>query len=135
MPNHRINCSFFALALALAVFFSSGCGSESGDVSVTGKVTYKGQPLPSASLSFYPTDGSAVMATVVNGEYEAKLPAGDYRVTVTQGAPMLPAGWKDGDPIPKQAIVLPPNFESRVNTPLTATVAADQSAPVDFAME
>src|SRR5205807_7981047 len=43
-----------SLALLLAV---SGCNS-SGLVSATGKLTYKGQPVPSTRVYFQPEDGS-----------------------------------------------------------------------------
>jgi hypothetical protein len=43
-----------SLALLLAV---SGCNS-SGLVSATGRLTYKGQPVPSTRVYFHPEDGS-----------------------------------------------------------------------------
>ncbi len=42
-----------ALVLLAAV---SGCGS--GRVKVTGRVTYKGEPVPSTEVYFQPDDGS-----------------------------------------------------------------------------
>jgi len=134
MSSLRFNTSVFALPLAIVVVV--GCGNDTGEVSVTGSVTFKGRPLPSASLAFYPSDGSVAMANIVDGEYEAKLAPGAYRVTVTLGAPVLPPGWKDGDPVPQQGIELPPAYGSRVNTPLTATVTADGRAQtIDFEMK
>jgi hypothetical protein len=47
----------------------------------------------------------------------------------------LPAGYKEGDPIPRPKLVLPPEYSTRARSKLTATVAADQSAPIDFKLE
>ena len=46
------------LWLALVVVSSfAGCGNEHGLVSVTGRVTYKGEPLTSGDISFVPEEG------------------------------------------------------------------------------
>jgi hypothetical protein len=50
--NRRHRCPFAALALILAV---SGCNS-SGLVEVSGRLTYKGQPVPSTYVIFQPED-------------------------------------------------------------------------------
>jgi hypothetical protein len=44
-----------ALALLLA---ASGCGSSSGLVPASGKLTYHGEPVPSTQVTFQPDDGS-----------------------------------------------------------------------------
>ena len=54
MMNTRTNCLVAALAVFLGV---SGCNG-SGLVSASGKVTYKGQPVPSTLVIFMPEDGS-----------------------------------------------------------------------------
>jgi hypothetical protein len=121
------------IALALiALTLSVGCAEESGLVSVSGQVLYEGEPLSNAALMFYPDGGRAVTAPVDEGEYSVELPPGEYRVTVTLGAE-LPAGWKEGDPVPPSTRELPPQFSSRVDTPLTASVSAGAGEQtVDF---
>jgi hypothetical protein len=52
--NARPRWLFPALALLLTL---SGCG-RSGLVRVTGKLTHKGQPVPSTLVTFQPEDGS-----------------------------------------------------------------------------
>ena len=119
------------IALALSVVTIAGC-SKSAGTSVSGHVTYKGNPVSSASLIFYPGTGRAI-TTVVDpeGNYAANLPAGDYTATVTLSV-NLPPGWKEGDPIPPAKVVLPPQYTKRTQTPLKATIAPGSAQTVDF---
>jgi hypothetical protein len=66
---------------------------------VIGKVTFKGQPLAAGTIKFTSADGKTVISGKIaaDGSYAiAKLPVGDYRVSVTSKKPVLPA--KYGDP-------------------------------------
>ncbi len=86
-----------ALLLAPALFCVIGCSSDDGlgtRYSVTGKVTYKGEPVPKARISFVPkgqqggkqgasgeiVDGSFSLSTLAPGD--GALP-GEYFVTVS----------------------------------------------------
>jgi hypothetical protein len=44
--------------LATAVVLTGLCGCGDGRVTVTGRVTYKGEPVPSTEVYFQPDDGS-----------------------------------------------------------------------------
>ena len=120
-----------SLAVALLSVALAGC-SKSAGTPVKGRVSYKGSPISGASLIFYPATGRA-MTTVVDadGNYATNLPAGDYTATVTLSVE-LPAGWKEGQPIPPAKITLPPQYTKRTQTPLKASIAAGSVQSVDF---
>lgn len=121
------------LVLALAALgLTIGCAEDSNTVSLSGRVLYEGQPLSNAALMFYRAEGRPVTAPLSDGQYSVELPPGEYRVTVTLGAE-LPAGWKEGDPVPSATRELPPQFSSRLDTPLTASVSPDgENQTADF---
>lgn len=109
-----------------------GCADSDGNVAVHGDVTIKDQPLPGGALTFFPASGRPTVVTVAEtGQYETRLAPGQYRVTVRVNVE-LPPGYKDGDPLPPPEVDVPSRYSSRSRTPLTATVAADQSEPIDF---
>jgi hypothetical protein len=61
----------------------AGCGVRTGHV--TGKVTYKGNPLPAGWLQFRPADPAQNAVSVPlkeDGSFEADLPAGEVTVTI-----------------------------------------------------
>jgi hypothetical protein len=117
-----------------ALVFALGCGDDSNTVSVSGQVSHQGERLSNAALMFFPAEGKPLTAPITDGEYSLELPPGEYRVTVTLGAE-LPPGWKEGDPVPPATRKLPPQFSSRLDTPLKATVSADGgSQTADFTL-
>jgi len=68
-----------------------GCGNSSGLVPATGKVTYRGQPLAGATVTFVPTQGTpAIGVTDDNGEFSvntrelAGVAPGRYTVGITK---------------------------------------------------
>lgn len=122
--------------LALFAFVCvSGCGEANNDPTVQGTVTYAGQLITDGALSFFPTSGRPTTVPLESdGTYTSQLAPGDYRVTVVVSV-RPPAGWKEGDPMPKPAVELPLRYSSRAKTPLRATVAAGQTEPIDFALQ
>jgi hypothetical protein len=121
-------CALAALVATTAI----GCGEPSGGVPVSGHVSYRGEAIASGSVTFFPVKGrpsSSVLSP--SGEYRLNLPPGEYDVAISVGVE-LPAGWKEGDPVPAQKIVLPAEYTTRARSPLTATVSADQDQPIDF---
>jgi hypothetical protein len=56
--------------VALSVAFAGGCGSSSSTVS--GDVTYEGQPVGNGRITFFPADGKGPVAggPIVNGHYK-----------------------------------------------------------------
>jgi hypothetical protein len=72
------------VGLILLIPFLAGCAPAIGKV--TGKVTYKGQPVPGGFVTFRPVDGrqNAVTATLEqDGRYSTvEIPAGEVMVTI-----------------------------------------------------
>jgi hypothetical protein len=121
--------------LFLLLPFVSGCGDASRSVPVGGTVSYRGEPLAGASITFFPASGRPIYAsTSENGAYRAELAPDDYIATV-RFVGKLPPGYKEGDPIPPPKLVLPPQYTTRAKSALRATVAPDQSEPIDFTLE
>src|SRR5438552_10024537 len=57
------------VALAVALALGSGCGGPL--VSATGRVTYKGEPVPSLLVQFWPVDGQRM--SVANTDADGKF--------------------------------------------------------------
>src|SRR6266511_1068749 len=77
--------SHLVLALPLVLALAAGCVNNTNVPSkVSGKVTYKGQPVTAGNLGFYPKEGGVYsIALNADGTYsQAGLPAGDMDVTV-----------------------------------------------------
>lgn len=71
-----------ALLIALSCAAALGCGGD-GSVRVTGKVTFKGAPVPAGKVYFIPKDtGATGFADIKNGTYD----------TGAQGGHGAPAG-------------------------------------------
>jgi len=123
-----------AILVAMLTTRIVGCGRALNDVPVKGRVSYQGQPIAHGALMFFPPHGRAVVApTNEAGEYVVQLAPGQYDVTVNASV-QLPAGWKEGDPVPPQETVLPTLYTTRVKTPLKATVAASGTQSIDFVL-
>jgi hypothetical protein len=84
----------WSVAMASLIVMSPGCGDDSGLATrypVSGKVTYKGEPIKKAVINFVPNDpeGHPAGGTVEDGHYElttltpkdGAIP-GKYKVTV-----------------------------------------------------
>ena len=134
-------CEFFQRsklrALLGALLLLSGCGNGVETAAVSGKASYKGQPLANGSVSFYPQSGHPINATIDSaGRYTAELPVGDYRVTVNAAGIEAPAGMRDGKPgaeLPTPKLVLPAQYSTRAGTTLNLTVTPnDEPQTADF---
>ncbi len=112
-----------------------GCGSSGGNETVRGNVSFRGQPITNGGLTFFPGKGRPVSAAIQSdGQYSVELPPGDYDVVVSLGFEK-PPGWKEGDPLPPQKIVLPVQYTVRAKTTLKATVAPGQAEPINFELK
>lgn len=115
----------FLLALLLAV----GCGGG-GDkpIAVTGKVTFKGEPVTEGTVQFVDdaTGRGAEVELKPDGGYETSLPAGQYKVLVS---PPYLVDNTSGIPNPKYKKVknIPDKFQSTATSGLSAAVSADKS--------
>jgi hypothetical protein len=127
--------SLAGIALLLWLPIAGGCGGSSNTVAVEGKVSYRGEPVTNASITFFPSSGRPVAAALSEaGEYEIDLPPGEYQATINTGL-ALPPGWKEGDPVPPPKIVLPPQFTTQAKTTLSASIMHDGPESVDFDLE
>ncbi len=119
------------ILIVLAPVCILGCKNSSNAIPVHGKVTYRGDALTNAGITFFPTTGRPVAAAAPQGEYSTELPLGDYTVVVNIGSE-LPSGYKEGDPIPPPKILLPTTYTTRAKSTLKAVVKPGQSDPIDF---
>jgi hypothetical protein len=123
------------LFLVLVVVGANGCNKSPGVVAVHGHISYRGNPLTTSAVTFFPTSGGRpVTAAAPKGEYTADLVPGDYTAVVNVGVE-YPAGFKEGDPEPPPKVVLPPEYSTRAQSTLKTTVKAGQSDPIDFELK
>ncbi|MDY0168322.1 MAG: hypothetical protein RBS80_17365 [Thermoguttaceae bacterium] len=90
----RPHCAFAAHGLVLAVAaMTAGCGQNAGErrYDLSGRVTYRGQPVPGGRILFSPdasqgADGPATVADIAGGRYQTRpgrgAVAGPYIVTI-----------------------------------------------------
>ena len=94
-----------------------GCGDPTSGT-VTGNVTYKGEPVFLGTVAFHSDDGRTVSAAISAGKYHAdKVPLGPSKVTVQAHPPspqMTPPPFADnvltGDSAPAALATSPPKF-------------------------
>jgi hypothetical protein len=125
-------CALLLTIAALAV----GCGEGGGDTTtVRGKVTYSGAPVTSGLINFQAAGAKPLGGEIgADGSYEFDLPPGEYTVRIDTPPPM-PAGYKEGDPLPKLAPRQVPEKYSLYDTSgLTVTVGTDSPQQQDFAL-
>jgi hypothetical protein len=121
------------LAASSAIVSAHGCGKSSGTVPVQGHVSYRGQPLENATLTFFPSSGRPVDAAISKGEYATQLVPGDYTSVVSIALEMPPGyGRTHWNQLPLQKFVLPDEYTTCKKSKLKATVIATQSEPVNF---
>jgi hypothetical protein len=120
--------------MAIALIAIAGCGPQSDVVALSGSVSTQSRPVVNGTVQFFPSQGRPAVATIDDlGRFSIELAPGDYQVTVNASA-KLPPGWKEGDPVPQQEMVIPAQYTTRVRTPLKVTVAAGQNDPIDFVL-
>lgn len=93
-----------AILLSIGLVLLMGCGSrQNTGGSVTGKITYNGQPVNRATLFFHPTSGEGQDIGVTSSEdgtfSAANIPPGEYKIYVE--AARLPPEVTKGPQIPK----------------------------------
>jgi hypothetical protein len=137
-------------SVGLLLLLAAGCGGRDPNlpelVMVSGTVTLDDKLVSDAVVWFIPTGSTRGKAaggrTDQDGKYELHsssgeigTAAGEYRVTIEK---MAGGGAADIPGVPPIAAsnnqLLPPEYASRVQTPLTATVAEGGSV-IDFELE
>jgi hypothetical protein len=81
-----MNARHIRTLAALALFVAAGGCGGSGLVSVSGKVTYRGQPVPSTIVTFQPDNGSRPSKGVTDDEGRFTLRYSRQEGGVSRGA-------------------------------------------------
>jgi hypothetical protein len=131
----------------LALFVpASGCGP--GEANVTGKITYKGAPVPNGSVTFHGENDWAQSAWIdPNGNYTITgAPVGPVKVTVVSSQPRnAPAmggpksvanhpGDKGAKAAPAAGVALPEKYKDPDQSGLTYTLANGEQS-IDIPLE
>lgn len=132
----RVLCGLFVCLMAPLLLSGCGGGSKVKTYAVSGKVTFKRQPLSNAVVTFYPDKGRAAAATTdAQGEFSLSTfqskdgaPAGHYRVAIGEPAEENIPMPNPGDPEPQAK---PPRFPVRYTDPNLSTFTADVKSDSD----
>ena len=130
-------CALFALSAII------GCNSaDSGRASISGKVTFDGQPLPSGEIVFEPQGtGRLGIAQIVDGAYQMPPQQGptpgNYLVRITANRPTGKAVQPATDPSGRSSGVsyeqyIPAKYNEKSTT--TVEFTAEPTAVHDFAL-
>lgn len=124
------------VAIAVVSLALVGCGSAGGGgTTVKGAISYKGAAVTSGVINFLKQGATPLGGAISSdGTFEFVLPPGEYQVLINAPAP-LPAGWKEGDPLPTAPPLVPEKFASFGTSGLTASVGAESPQQVDFAIQ
>jgi len=109
-------------SLVLAIVVASGCSGGKPEGSVSGKVTYQGNPVAGGSVNFLSTAGVGAQAPISNGTYSVNGPlaTGEYAVYV---APPLPTPQPPGTkPAPPPKFEVPTKFQDAKTSGLKVSV-------------
>jgi hypothetical protein len=107
-----------ALVAALLLTAATGCSRSTGTVS--GQVTFRGDPVPAGTVAFVDADGQTVSGSIQNGAYSVgKVPTGPCTILVVAAPPPrgmwnpekneIVGGSADRDQ-PRQAMALPARY-------------------------
>jgi hypothetical protein len=135
----------------LVVALCLGCGQNNplGTVPVSGKVTYNGQPVEGATISFNPdgdgrpataisgSDGSYSLATLnwpgsVPGSYTVVVRKSDLALASTQPVTMEEALKLNNRPPPPPKELLPVKYGDATKSPLKAEVKKGAKNAIDL---
>ncbi len=127
-----------AVFIALTVVVIVGCGRSRLDtVPVSGKVTYRGNPVPWGTVMFQPVDAKAsrpALADInVDGSYQVAtlehdkgLMVGEYKVSVyAEKVPLFQPTAEQQVAAAKIKLPTPPRYSNPETSGLTLTVSAD----------
>ena len=141
MQSSKVAASLMLVCVVLALFL--GCGSpDSGRASVSGKVTFDGEPVKTGQISFEPQgQGRIGIAQIVDGAYQMPPQQGPtpgkYTVRITadrpSGKPAQTTPEVSGRPIGESyEQYIPATFNER--SELTVEIGAEPNAVHDFAL-
>ena len=113
-----------------------GCGKGPKMHTVTGNVSYQGQPIAEGQIIFSATDGNSPAATVFieNGRYSVVTSAGvkTVRISATKETGRIVEGAM-GVKYPERIDFIPPNYNTA--TTLVRTIDPEGELVIDFQLE
>lgn len=138
----RVTASGLTVALVASTLALIGCDSGPEMGRVSGKVTYKSQPVPKGTVSFIPVDPSkgrnATGSIMSDGTYTLQTEnpndgalVGDYVVTISARDEEI-LDYIPKKPIPPKLLV-PEKYESPGSSELKATVKGGSNS-IDFTL-
>jgi len=131
------------LLIALMLAGVGGCGKKSGleTAPVSGKVTYRGKPLPTGTVMFVPSEGPAATGEIgKDGKYKLTTyktddgaVIGTHKVTITalQGMEGALPELRSGTPGP----LIPAKYLTAESSGLTAAVKPKTNNEVNFELK
>jgi hypothetical protein len=124
-----------AALVGAVVLLAVGCGGGERQLDVSGKVTFKGEPVTEGDIQFIDdrTGRGAQVKLGPDGTYQASLFPGEYKVAIT---PPYIVDESSGMPNPyyKKVKNVPKNYHSTDTSGLTAAVSSDKTTH-DFDMK
>lgn len=134
-----LNLAVMLLVVSATCPLFSGCAQPVTEVK--GVVTLDGNPLPGATLEFFPVSGQGKVSfthTDENGRYRVDVSPTKLVVVVTAtkvvGKSKNPFD-PNGPPVDVFGRALPERFTHRDTTPLTADPVQNTSTTIDFAID
>ena len=128
----------FALLASITAFSLTGCGSPPGLNlnSVSGNVTFDGEPVAEGRIQFRAVDGDqrAFGGEISNGKYTVETLPGKMTVEITASR-IVPGKFDESNPdekVPMGEMYIPARYNSQ--TELTAEVPAGGVKQLDFAL-
>jgi len=121
---------YFSLCWAL-IGFLLGCSADVKQGTVSGTVTFDGQPLKSGTIRFDSSDGrtAAADASIVDGKFNVKLSPGDKRVTITSPKVIGKKKMYDTPDSPVYDVteeLLPKRYNAQSTLSMTVTAASQE---------
>jgi hypothetical protein len=143
--SHRTR-TLVLVACAAAFALAAGCGDGKLKCHpVSGQVLYNGEPLKGVDVAFHPADpkndtgypphattdadGKFTLMTYVTGD---GAPAGEWKVAVAFAVQAVDEGSDQAAKLPFQ---VPPQYQRKESTPLTASVKPGANALEPFKLE
>ncbi len=141
--NQQAHSNWHFAATLLLACLAVGCG-KSGSGSVSGKITFKDQPVVDGDVTFFqPSSGRVAQSPLsAEGTYslnlsENPLPAGEFKVTVTPSTSYIEVAGPNGKDIKmvtKGEKSIPRPYRERNRTPLSATLTGGEDT-FDFELK
>lgn len=129
---NRIVCGWFGVAF-VATLVAFGCAEKKREVTVTGKITIDGEPIPMGTITFVAADGDTPTGggVIKDGEYTASVPPGEKTVLVVgnRSAGQEPE-YQDVPDSPmrdKYEMITPEAYNAKHLTPLKVSIRESQN--------